>query len=106
REAGHRIYLETSGELYDRLRAVAPFVDFCAMDIKLPSCSGERPMWAEHREFLAVCREFRIETFAKAVVGAESTEAEIEESARVVAEVWPEVPLVLQPVTPFGPVTA
>ncbi len=105
RNEGYRTYLETSGELDERMAKVAEWVDFCAMDIKLPSSSGERPMWAEHRRFLAVCREHEIPTFAKAVVGANSTFEEIEETARLAAEVWPEVVLVLQPVTPFGAVT-
>jgi 7-carboxy-7-deazaguanine synthase len=105
-EQGYAVYLETSGEFHDRLKLVAPWVDYCAMDIKLPSSSGERPLWTEHRKFLAVCREYAMKTFAKVVVGHNSTDAEIEESARVVAEVWPDVPLVLQPVTPFGRVTA
>jgi 7-carboxy-7-deazaguanine synthase len=104
-EAGYRIYLETSGELSERLQAVIGWVDFCAMDIKLPSSSGERTMWTEHREFLAVCRRAGVQTFAKVVVGAESTRDEIEECARVVADTWPDIPLILQPVTPFGPVT-
>jgi 7-carboxy-7-deazaguanine synthase len=74
------------------------------MDIKLPSSSGERAMWDDHRAFLRICRDYGIPTFAKVVTGRESTDAEIEESARVVADVWREVPLILQPVTPFGPV--
>jgi organic radical activating enzyme len=104
RSAGHTVYLETSGELHDRLRQVAEWVDYCAMDIKLPSSSGERPMWREHREFLRVLRERAIPTFAKVVVGRNSTDEEVLESARVVAGEWPSVPLVLQPVTPFGEV--
>lgn len=102
--AGYAVYLETSGELHRPLRRVVEWVDYCAMDIKLPSSSGERPLWAEHRAFLEVCREAGVETFAKVVVGRNSTAEEIEEAARVVAEVWPETLLVLQPVTPFGPV--
>jgi organic radical activating enzyme len=39
------------------------------------------------------------------VAGRSSTEEEIEEAARVVADEWPDIPLILQPVTPFGPVT-
>lgn len=105
REAGYSIYLETSGELYRFLEQVVDYLDYCAMDIKLPSSSGERPMWEEHRAFLRICREARVSTFAKVVVGANSTDEEILESARVVADVWPETLLVLQPVTPFGPVT-
>jgi organic radical activating enzyme len=105
REDRRNVYLETSGEFHGRLREVAMWVDYCAMDIKLPSSSGEIPMWTNHRDFLRVCREFNILTFAKAVVGANTTDDEIIESARVVAETWPEVTLVLQPVTPFGQVT-
>jgi 7-carboxy-7-deazaguanine synthase len=102
--AGHKVYLETSGELHDRLRLVGEWVDYCAMDIKLPSSSGERLMWQDHRAFLRVLREYEIPTFAKAVVGRNSTKEEIRETARVVADEWPSVPLVLQPVTPFGKV--
>lgn len=105
RQAGYHIYLETSGELYRLLERVVDYLDYCAMDIKLPSSSGERPMWEEHREFLRICREARISTFAKVVVGANSTDEEILQSARVIADVWPETLLVLQPVTPFGPIT-
>jgi organic radical activating enzyme len=104
RERGYAVYLETSGELHDRLERVARWVDYCAMDIKLPSSSGERPMWEDHRRFLRICREHGIATFAKVVAGRNSTDEEVEVSARIVAEVWPDIPLILQPVTPFGPV--
>lgn len=105
RAAGHSIYLETSGELWKALEQVAQWVDYCAMDIKLPSSSGERALWAEHRNFLTVCRGAGIQTFAKAVVGANTPDDEIEEAAGVIADVWPDTLLVLQPVTPFGSVT-
>jgi organic radical activating enzyme len=105
RAAGYRVYLETSGELHRQFAAVVEWVDFCAMDVKLPSSSGERAMWEDHRDFLRICREKRISTFAKVVAGVNSTDEEIEESARVLADTWPDIPLILQPVTPFGPVT-
>jgi organic radical activating enzyme len=105
RAAGYAIYLETSGELHTRLARVAQWVDYCAMDIKLPSSSGERPLWQAHRAFLQVCRDFAIPTFAKVVVGRDSTTEEIEESAGVVRDIWAETPLILQPVTPYGAVT-
>ncbi|MGC8669037.1 MAG: 7-carboxy-7-deazaguanine synthase QueE [Chthonomonadales bacterium] len=105
RSSGHSVYLETSGELWRAMDQLAEWVDYCAMDIKLPSSSGERPLWAEHRDFLSVCRGAHIQTFAKAVVGANTPDEEILAAAEVIAEVWPETLLVLQPVTPFGPVT-
>ena len=103
--AGWRIYLETSGEQAARFESVARWVDFCAMDLKVPSCAGTRPMWGEHRAFLGACREAGVPTYAKAVVGAQTSEAEAQECARVVADVWPEATLVLQPVTPWRRVT-
>jgi organic radical activating enzyme len=102
---GHSVYLETSGELWKALEQISQWVDYCAMDIKLPSSSGERALWTEHRDFLTVCRGADIQTFAKAVVGANTPDDEIEAAAEVIAEVWPETLLVLQPVTPFGAVT-
>ncbi len=102
---GYPVYLETSGELFKQLDVVGEWIDYCAMDIKIPSACGERAMWVEHRQFLAVLQKHGIKTFAKAVVGKDTTHAEIIESAKIVAEVWPEVPLVIQPVTPFGTVT-
>ena len=104
RSAGYKIYLETSGELFKQMKVVALLVDYCAMDIKLPSSSGEKPMWSQHREFLQVCREHNIPTFAKVVAGSNSTDEEIIEAAKIVQESWPETPLILQPVTPFGAV--
>lgn len=106
RSAGWRIYLETSGEQTARLARVVHLLDYCSMDLKVPSCGGTRPMWDVHRAFLAACRAAGVPTYAKAVVGASCTDAEVEECARVVADAWPEAPLVLQPVTPVRRVTA
>ncbi len=40
-----RIYLETSGEQWRALELVLEWVDIVAMDMKIPSSSGERKMW-------------------------------------------------------------
>ncbi len=100
REKGMAIYLETAGHLPDRLRSVAASVDYCAMDFKLPSATGERPFWAEHRQFLEICAAHGIAVCAKAVVTAETTEEEVIRCAQIVRDVAPGTALVLQPVNP------
>jgi len=99
-----RVYLETNGTLPEELASIIEYVDTIAMDIKLPSCSGQPPQYETNRKFLniAVARE----VFVKLVICAATTEKELAEAARVVADVNSEVPLVLQPVTPVGDVAA
>lgn len=100
RGRGYRIYLETAGTLPERLETVIGCVDFCAMDIKLPSATGLRSYMDEHRRFLNVCRQAGVPTEAKAVVSALTSTAEIETTARMIAQTWDEAALILQPVTP------
>ena len=40
------IYLETNGTLYGELAEVIDFVTYVSADIKLPSCTGLKPLWA------------------------------------------------------------
>lgn len=48
------VYLETSGVLYQALGQVIRGVDSVAMDIKLPSSTGQRAFWKEHEQFLTI----------------------------------------------------
>jgi len=100
RRQGYRVYLETAGHLPARLKTIVGEIDYCSMDIKLPSATGLRSFLSEHRAFLDVCRTGGVPTMAKAVVNARTTDHEVAECAGMVADVWPEVPLVLQPATP------
>jgi organic radical activating enzyme len=49
---GITTYLETNGILSDALANVIADVDIIAMDFKLPSSTGQRDFWKEHRKFL------------------------------------------------------
>jgi organic radical activating enzyme len=104
KQAQWDIYLETSGELHDNMLPVAAYIRYCAMDMKLPSATGEKEMWDDHRLFLRLCRENHIETFVKTVVGKDTPEEEVLRAAEIVQAEYPEIPLILQPVTPFGTV--
>lgn len=94
-----RVLLETNGTLAGALRRALPSVDIVSMDIKLPGAVG-RPLWAEHRAFLAAAAEK--EVYVKVVLEAGTPSEEIETAARLVASVDPAIPLILQPVTPCG----
>ena len=48
--------LETTATVSGGLDDVLPHIAMVSADIKLPSNSGERPLWDHHRQFLAKCR--------------------------------------------------
>jgi organic radical activating enzyme len=92
-----RTYLETNGILFEALRQLADLIDVVSMDIKLPSATGLRPFWEEHRKFLAAC--CGKECFVKAVVTGDTSEADIITAAGIIAGAGPSIPLILQPAT-------
>ena len=101
------IYLETNGTLPDNLAQVIDLIDTVAMDFKLPSVTGERDFWDEHRKFLGIAKIKR--TFVKVVVGGNTTFTEIEIAAEMIKNNSPGVILIIQPVSGganIKPVTA
>lgn len=96
------IYLETNGVLPDHLAEVIELVDIIALDIKLPSATGLSPYWKEHKKALETA--FMKEVFVKIVFTRESKVKEFDEAVSLIASVDEKIPLVLQPVTPHGPI--
>ena len=96
KKAGLALHLETNGVLYRELAEVAGLADVIAMDIKLPSSSGQKAFWAEHKKFLAAAPE---KTFIKAVVTSGTKLAELKKAADLAAAAWPGVPFFIQPAT-------
>ncbi len=94
------VHLETNGTLARSLEPLLPFLDFISMDIKLCSMTGVATPWDDHRRFLKLARQKGCQV--KAVVGEETPIEELEQAARLLHEVAPAVPLVLQPVTRDG----
>lgn len=96
-------YLETSGTQPDFLQAVLPFVDIIAMDIKLPSATGEAPQFENHTAFYKVLRHWAATTgqpkdcFIKLVFNEKTTLDELAEVRRIVTD--PTTPIILQPET-------
>ena len=90
-----RIYLETSGTHYREMRSIAGLIDMVSMDIKLPSATGDRAYWDEHRKFLSATEG--TERFVKTVVSKNTSPDEILIAARLVAEQDRRVPFIIQP---------
>ncbi|MEA5571867.1 7-carboxy-7-deazaguanine synthase QueE [Calothrix sp. UHCC 0171] len=97
---GLPIYLETGGHRPEQLAMVLPYIDSVGMDFKLESVSGEQ-RFLEHTRFLQLCNESRVETFVKIIISDRTDIMELESVAQLVADVNPEIPVFLQPVTPL-----
>lgn len=82
--------------LYRELSRTAALVDAIAMDIKLPSSTGQGSFWEEHRKFLALAPG---KTFVKTVITSRTKASDFRKAADLAASVWPGVPFFIQPAT-------
>ena len=89
------IYLETNGLRYEAMARIRPLVDSISMDFKLPTATGLRPFWEEHRRFLEASQGACL--FIKAVVTGDTDRSDIMRSAEIIAEFNPDIPFVIQP---------
>jgi 7-carboxy-7-deazaguanine synthase len=101
-ELGKRlpVHLETNGTRPADLDSLLPWLDFISMDIKFESVTRQATPWAEHRACLELSSH--IAGQVKCVVGVETPLEEVEQAANLLAEVAPDTPLILQPVTRGG----
>lgn len=90
-----KIYLETSGLHAGAMQDLRDLIDVVSMDFKLPSATGLRPFWEEHKQFLRAGLGKTI--FAKAVVTKDTTQDDLLTSAFIISELETPIPLVLQP---------
>lgn len=93
--AGYRNYLETNGTLPDEMAEVIDYVDIVAMDIKLPSSTGQEGLWDKHAEFLRIAS--RKEAVLKIVVCGSTQEEDFNRALKLIKEVNSHAVLVLQP---------
>jgi 7-carboxy-7-deazaguanine synthase len=99
---GLPIYLETGGHRPEQLAMILPYLDSVGMDFKLPSVSGESH-WPEHAKSLQLCHDSYLNVFVKIIVSQNTDPSELEHSALLVADISPDIPVFLQPVTPLAP---
>jgi len=95
---GRKIYLETNGTLPRALERVVEGCDWIAMDLK-PESAIERDMWEAQRWFLEIAGK---KAFLKMVLTQTTRDEEVRRAVNLIAGVRPEIPLVLQPATPWG----
>ncbi|MCX7927644.1 MAG: 7-carboxy-7-deazaguanine synthase QueE [Candidatus Omnitrophica bacterium] len=92
---GFSNYLETNGTLPEALKQVIDLVDIVAMDFKLPSSTGMRSFWDEHRLFLEIASHK--EVFIKIVVTESTSEEDIHRAINLIQNTAPSCCVVLQP---------
>jgi organic radical activating enzyme len=90
-----RIYLETSGIHYDAMKSIKDLVDVVSIDFKLPSATGLRPFWEEHKRFLQAARGKAL--FVKVVVTNDTKKDDILASAMIIAGFDRSTALIIQP---------
>jgi 7-carboxy-7-deazaguanine synthase len=91
------VYLDTNGVLHDELNDIIEIVDIVAMDFKLPSSTKDRNFSNEHERFLNVAK--KKDVFIKAVITPGTVPRDILEMRKIVENIDPDIPIVLQPVT-------
>jgi 7-carboxy-7-deazaguanine synthase len=99
-EGRYRILLETAGIHYESLSPVRSHVDVISMDVKLPSVTGMRAYWSEHRKFLEGVGDTAL--YVKAVVSSETDETDLDAAIELVAAQSRDIPFILQPASPFA----
>ena len=92
------VYLETNGTLPQALEKVTQYLDFIAMDIKLPSATSAGDHFATHKEFLAIAKR-SAPVFVKIVITSDAWVDELLHAFTIVAEIDPAIEVILQPVT-------
>jgi 7-carboxy-7-deazaguanine synthase len=96
------IYLETSGIHHQAMQRLAALIDVVSMDIKIPSATGLKPYWEEHRKFLAACRGKML--FVKGVITSDTSTDDVMTAAELLARYDCSVPFIMQPAAaPFAP---
>ena len=91
------VYLETNGTLPEELKKVGKQLDFIAMDLKIPSATGQAARLFAHRHFLQECQHLPSQIFVKVVVTNNTDSGEINYAAKLVRKINPKTPLIIQP---------
>ncbi|MEM0952050.1 MAG: 7-carboxy-7-deazaguanine synthase QueE [Cyanobacteria bacterium P01_H01_bin.74] len=91
-------YLETSGTQPDFLAPLLPWLDWVAMDIKLPSATKEPPVFDKHQAFYQCLKQSPgLQCIVKIIFNTQSTQEEMQAVIDIVSE--RSTPIILQPET-------
>ncbi len=87
-------YLETNGVLHEELKDVIEYLDFVAMDLKLPSSTGLPEYWDAHRAFLKIASQR--EVFLKTVICSSTQDEDLIKGLRLIRQTCQGAILILQ----------
>lgn len=94
----YEVLLETSGVETQGLREVLDLVSIISLDLKLPSSSGEKPLWETHTRFLEMAQAKS--HYAKVVFDETMTTEEIAALVALLKK-FPKLEMIFQPVSPL-----
>lgn len=95
KKKGLKTYLETNGVLPQNLKDVISSIDIIAMDMKLPSATGQKPFWEEHASFLDIAKQK--EVFIKSVVTLGVDLKDVAHAAKLASKTNRGIVFILQP---------
>jgi len=99
KEMGLKIYLETNSTLTENLKGVLDLVDIVAADFKLPSSTGDKERWREHKDFIGLAKSKNC--FIKIVITNQTEEEDVKKAIDIISRVDSDMLMVLQPVWPI-----
>ena len=86
-------------DLPEEFAKVVEWIDHVLMDIKLPSVTGEPESWAMHRDFLELIESEETGATIKLVVGADTSNDDLAQAAKIIRASGSLAAVVLQPMT-------
>jgi organic radical activating enzyme len=92
---GRKTYLETNGILFEQLQSVIGSLDIIAMDMKLPSATGQKAFWQQHQRFLDIAQQRDV--FIKTVITLETELKDVACAAKLASDVNRGIVFILQP---------
>jgi 7-carboxy-7-deazaguanine synthase len=112
-EASRPVMLETNGTLIGPLPEALPWLTYLSIDVKLDSVDGQHVSLEKQRRFISTSAAAGVVTWVKMVIGPATDPVEFDAAMAMVVEVAERekddgraIEVFLQPVTPFGGVTA
>ncbi len=97
---GFQIYLESAGYPSDKIEQLSPYVDYAAIDLKLPShmaTSDYESLISSEIRCVKTLVDYSTEVFVKIVIDENTPEEEVLEAVRRIKDL--EVEVILQPVS-------
>jgi organic radical activating enzyme len=94
------VLLETNGMLPQQLQKLLPLVNIVSMDIKLPSNTGEAPLWEDHAQCVQLAKT--TDLYVKILVDQNTLDEDVERAVVLLASIEPRIPVFLQPITDTG----